>query len=320
MAKSGFCQLGAFEASFIRANAWLAAWPCACYLGRGMPNVLASLSRDHPDFARRATGLAHVAARDVLRRFAEALRPAQIPVLAVKGIVTGQTLYADPAERPIADVDVRLIHKHIQIVREIGARHGWAILENSYIYRNVVFDINGILVDVEATVGPPGLCGLRVADMFQRASRENLDGEAVWFPELHDHALLLAVNVFKDKLVRAAPWAVEDLKRIALDSAFSPARLARLAETSSSSTLLWIVSDWMARSGATGAWSEVRGACAPFVRRGYARLYRRLVETSAFRPVLLPLVTRMASDRVLERVMAVGRAVGWQLGHLNRWS
>ena len=61
--------------------------------------------------------------------------------------------------------------------------------------------VDRVLVEVETSVGPPGLCGLAVDTMIAHATR---GAEGHLEPELHEHALLLAVNVFKDKLAGLA--------------------------------------------------------------------------------------------------------------------
>jgi len=50
----------------------------------------------------------HVAARRRARRGHEAAREAGVPALAVKGVVTAYSLYREPTERPIGDVDIRI--------------------------------------------------------------------------------------------------------------------------------------------------------------------------------------------------------------------
>jgi hypothetical protein len=278
------------------------------------------LSADHPDFAHRATELAHVAAWRAFGRFLEAARASKIPVLPVKGILTADLLYARAAERPIADVDVRVLPEHVRAVERLARDRGWPILERSRMYGKVTLEVAGIALDVESTIGPPGMCGLAVADMLRRATEQDLGGHRVLVPEIHDHALLLAVNVFKDKLVRAAPWAVEDLERIVVVPAFHATELAARARACGASTLVWIVADWLTRTRGSAPWQAVRDACGPLRRKAYAGLYRALVERAAWRPGLLPLVARLASDRPLDRVGAVARAIAWQAAHPRRWS
>src|SRR5262249_45859142 len=158
----------------------------------------------------------------------------------------------------------------------LASVHGWPVVQRSRLYANVVVEVSAIAIDVESTIGPPGLCGLPVEDMLARARSGTLAGGPALLPELHDHALVLAVNVFKDKLIRAAPWAVADVARIVRTDAFSAPRLAELAGRSGSRTLLWIVADWMAKAHADEVWARVRAACSPVPRPAYARLYRWL--------------------------------------------
>jgi hypothetical protein len=278
------------------------------------------LSADHPHFAERATELAHVAAWHAFVRLFEVAKAAGIPVLPVKGIVTAGLLYETPALRPIADVDVRVLPKHVGEIAKLARAERWTIVERSRSYGNVVLEISGISLDVESSVGPPGLCGLTVAEMLERAQEAERFGRRVPVPDLHDHALLLAVNVFKDKLVRAASWAVEDLHRIVSVSGFRATDLAALARRCAARTILWIVADWLVRARGDAGWEPVRAACGPLERRRYVWLYRSLVDGAVRVPAVLPLVTRLGSDRPVSRVHAVARSVAWQLAHPRRWS
>ena len=98
-------------------------------------------------------------------------------------------------------------------------------------------------------------------------------------PELHDHALHLCVNAFKDKLVDALPGAVRDLELLTGREGFSPEKLAALAKDLGAATILWLVATWIARTHGAPGWERVRdalGRSAP--RPAYTALFERAVQ------------------------------------------
>jgi hypothetical protein len=229
-------------------------------------------------------------------------------VLPVKGIVTARTLYDDPAERTLADVDVRVAGPAaLERVVAFAREGGHLVIKHSRAYENVVVDLEGVEVDVECHVGPPGVCALTVRSMLHRSTiRDDVFGFPCAIPEVHDHALLLAVNVFKDKLVGAAPWSIEDLVRIAASAGFEPAALAERARACRSVAIAWIVADWLAER--SSGWRDVRDALGTRPpRRLYIRLYRWLAANA---PTSVPArgVARAGSDDLARRMRALRRA------------
>src|ERR1019366_2411423 len=126
---------------------------------------------------------------------------AGIDTLAVKGVVTAHTLYSDPAERPLADADVRIRPEDVARAADSAREAGWRIHEWRPAYGAFVVVVPGLSVpvDVESVIGAPGLCGMSIAEMLARATR-GAGPVDVRVPEIHDHAVLMVVNVFKDKL------------------------------------------------------------------------------------------------------------------------
>lgn len=261
--------------------------------------------------ARRAeTWVRHTAAVSALRRVVALVGVDN--VLPVKGIVTARTHYADLADRPIADVDLRVRGvAEIDRIAELGAREG-TLKYRARAYGNVVLSLDDVEIDVDCHVGPPGLSGLVPGAMLARASiRSDLFGFPCKIPELHDHALLLAVNLFKDHLVNAKSAAVDDARRIVEDATFDPSRFAALAASTKSRTLAWIVADWLAPE--SPRWARVRdtiGNRPP--RRAYTRVYRWLEATM---PLSLPtrMFARTAADAPWMRVRALFGAVRFDL-------
>ncbi len=236
---------------------------------------------------------------------------AGVDALPVKGVVTTPLLWADSAERDIADVDLRVRPRDrvraLRAFEEAGFRIGHASKQWG------TFDliIGQMLVEVETSVGPPGLCGLDVDTMIAHATR----GEHGYLePELHEHALLLCVNVFKDKLARARGHALEDVTRIVRLEEFDDEKFVRVVSAARSTTLVWIVADFFAQQG-DARWAEIRAALGG-PRRVYAAAYRALMRRRLRGKFLLPLVARAASDDPLQRARAValgavGTATWW---------
>jgi hypothetical protein len=125
----------------------------------------------------------------------------------------------------------------------------------------------------------------------------------------------MAVNVFKDKLVRANPWAVEDARRIVQVPGFDAARLATLAQRAKVSALAWIVADWMAREGGSRGWRQVReelgGDRGP--RRAYTWVLRALGRRLGPEALLVRVATRLAGDDPASWIGALLRAARFEL-------
>jgi hypothetical protein len=204
-----------------------------------------------------------------------------IDVLPVKGVLTAHLFYRDPGERPIRDIDLRVQERDLARVEHVGRRSGWRLLGRSWAYRTLAFEVLGFLVEFESHVGPPGLCGLPVEDMLRRArpSVEPL-GLPHLQPEIHDHAVLLCVNAFKDKLVDAVPGAIRDLELLPIQPGFVPDRFVSLAATSGVVTIAWIVANWLVEARRSTGWHGLRerlGRMSP--RACYASLFDRLVRS-----------------------------------------
>src|SRR5581483_5943557 len=131
-----------------------------------------------------------------------------------KGIVTSSLLYTDIAERPMLDADVRVRPRDLEGALIAAKRAGADIVARYRAYGSAMLMFDGMQVDIETGVGPPGLCDLSVDRMFSHAERSHVLGFDHLIPELHDHALLLYVNVFKDKIPLAQPASLEDVRRI----------------------------------------------------------------------------------------------------------
>jgi hypothetical protein len=250
----------------------------------------------------------HERARRALQAVLALTDPLGIPVLPVKGAILARTLYADVSERPISDLDLRVRPADLRRVRALCRAEGWPTANVSPQWGTFDTAVGSLLVELETSVGPPGLCAIGVEEMIGRAARTTAGfGFAHLEPEIHDHALLLCVNAFKDKIRDAVPAALGDLVRIAALPSFEPPRLVELAGRGRVRALVWIVADWAAREGPSAPWGEVRdrlGRTPP--RPLYVRAYQALM---AARPrgsrVVFPIVARVGSDDPALRARAL---------------
>lgn len=216
------------------------------------------------------------AALAVLRRVVDALAAHGVQVLPVKGVVTARLLYDDVSQRALRDIDVRVTPRDLRRVVHVASELGWTVRNDSPHLHEAVLGVDGWEIDVECSLGQPGLCAITIEEVISRA-------EAVPHPfphlepELHDHALLLVLNAFKDGL-RHTPWSLEDLRRIARSTSFRPDLLAARAREGGVRTAVWIVADWLADRQGAAEWSVVRDTIGPTPPSDRVlRLYRRLL-------------------------------------------
>ncbi len=249
----------------------------------------------------------HEHARLVLEHVLEECDRAGVDVLPVKGILTARLLYPDPGQRPIQDIDLRVRERDLARVEQLGTRAGWRLVSRSMAYRMLSFEVLGFLVEFESHVGPPGLCGLQVDAMILRAERRTGPFSAPHLhPELHDHALLLCVNAFKDKLIEALPGAVRDLELLADLPEFSSDRFVSLARESGASSIVWLVANWLEEARHSQAWGKIRdrlGRVAP--RPLYAYLFERAIRARPPPRAVLRVLARAGADHPGAQVRAL---------------
>jgi hypothetical protein len=267
--------------------------------------------------ARIRNWAVHQACLGALAESLEVLRRAGVEPLVVKGMVLAYELYDDVADRPLRDVDLRVRPRNLlRATRALLAR-GWRIAFDSNQLGAVGFWVGPALVELECTVGPPGLCGLSVAHLVERSRRRTLpNGVVVTEPDLVDHAVLLVVNAFKDKLVDCPPWSVDDLVAIASHPRFDDAAFVARVREARVRALTWIVADWLAQERASGRWRAIRDALHRRSPRPlYAWALRRMRERAPA-SVATRLLARLGSDAPASRAAAVlatiaGSAVAW---------
>ena len=207
--------------------------------------------------------LRHVAARSVLQRVTCTFEAHGIAVLPVKGIVTACVLYEDCALRPLGDIDIRISRRDFRRAIQLAEALGWKPRTDAPTLWTATLKLDSWEVDIEGTLGPPGLCALSVDDLLSRAESHV---EPLGFehrrPELNDHALILVINAFKDGL-RLLPWAAEDLRRIVCHKRFDPDTLIARARQARLLSALWIVADWLATNHGVSDWRVVCDRLGP---------------------------------------------------------
>jgi hypothetical protein len=241
-----------------------------------------------------------------------------VAALPVKGVLLAHQVY-DPALRPLHDIDLLVRPRDLSRALRIARSLGWSVVWDSKQLGNPNVVIHGMAVDLANSVGPPGVSALGVDAMIGRARRA-VDplGFPHWQVELHDHALLVALDAFKDKL-GSKPWSREDLTRLARVTGFSASALVERAAEAKLSTMLAIVADWVVEAGPSPAWSAVRDyAAQSHARPRYAQRYRSLLEKeeSTWKRWYLGAQTRAVSDSSRRRCLALTLGA---LGTLRYW-
>jgi hypothetical protein len=218
----------------------------------------------------------------VLKRAIACLDEARVPALVTKGALLAHVLYASPIERPLRDLDLRVrpgdFERAHRALSEIATP-----VRRSRAYGSAVLTANGTDLDVESTIGPPFLCRLSVDSMILRAVKAVKPlGFVHLQPELHDHALLLAVNAFKDHVAHASSWSLVDLERIVLLPGFDPGVLAGRAREHRATNIVHVVASHLARRVTAGSADSmdsrrIWGLLAKSVRPARPRFAREML-------------------------------------------
>jgi hypothetical protein len=223
---------------------------------------------------RKSNWAGHLRAAQVLEAVLARFEERGIAAIPVKGVVTARTLYEDIALRHPGDIDLRIRRSDFRRAITTARALGWTPRKGTPVLWQTVLTVMGCEVDIECTLGPPGLCAVSIDDLLSRARTDRaLFGFPVSSIELHDHALVLAVNVYKDWL-HCLPWSLADLRRVVRAPGFEPSTLVQRAREGRISSVLWLVADWLVREHGMTDWRVVRdhiGAGAP--SRRVAHIY-----------------------------------------------
>jgi Uncharacterised nucleotidyltransferase len=266
------------------------------------------------DAARRDAWLVQEHSLKVLKRLVLACDREGIDLLPVKGILSARTLYADVSERVISDIDVRVRPRDVRRVERLARGEGWTVIHRMHAYSNLVLAIDGRDVDVEAHMGPPGVCTITVDTLIARATREDRTfGFSALVMDPHDHALLLVLNAFKDHMATAMAWAIDDLSKVVRAPWFDTATLVERAESGQVRTVLWIVADWMARFMADEVWEAVRDRMGGPSRTAFTSAHLWFESIGGPGQFPLRVLSRFASDAHRQWPHALGRTLAWQI-------
>lgn len=234
-----------------------------------------------------------------------------IPALPVKGIVSATTLYDDRADRPLTDVDVRVVPTDVKRVARLCRARGWPVVQRMRSYANLVAIVDRVYVDVEGYVGAPGMCSLHVSSMLDRATWSDALGFRARLPDYLDHAVLLVVNAFKDKLSGAFEWAIRDLEQTPRRPEFDARALAARLRDGGCTTIGFVVADWMVRARGAERWSEVLRALGPAPRTRYVLALQNAIERDAA-GLRARVLGRIGADSPAMRARALAHMAAWQ--------
>jgi len=265
-----------------------------------------------------AAWIKHQIARERLREVVTALEAIGIPVVAVKGVVSAHTLYADVAERPMSDVDLRLrvrdFHKAVALAHQLG----WPIDAHTPRLWQAEIAFPGCPVELESTLGPPGLCAMAVDELIERSTLGTRFGFPCREPELHDHALVLCLNAFKDML-RPPDRSVEDLDRILRDPRFCVDALCSLARHARVVTAVAAVMTWLLPARPNPVCRAVLEALGPLPRPRLAAAYRTVTRHRVLSPYDALVLPSIASDSHAQAIRGLGYSLyGWLEGGITR--
>lgn len=249
----------------------------------------------------------HHWAREVLGEVLAVLDRASVPVLPVKGVLTAYALYSKPAERPIRDIDLRVLPEHLPKVLDAARTRGWHVHHVSNAYQAALLRVGGLSVDVETSVGAPFMTRLTVRQMFARASRQSAPFRFSHLrPDFEDHLILQCLNVYKDHLMHASAWAIEDLFRSADMPGFDPQRFLQRVREAGNLTAIHVLASWLLSRRDHAVWQTLLRQTSGHGRKAYARVMLTAVrkpmpETALF----LRGLSRLSADDALTRARAM---------------
>jgi Uncharacterised nucleotidyltransferase len=254
-----------------------------------------SFSRDLSATARQ--WLVQGRAEHELGNLLRACAAVGIEPIVVKGFALAHKQYDDSAARPLADVDLRVLARELAPACRAMEAIGFRVTARSHVYGNAVLMREGQYFDLETQVGPPYFTRLSVADIRSRQLQiTTARGLSFYAPDLTDHALVLAVNVFKDKFTGAPTYALRDARDIPLAAGFSADQLVQRAHDCKMNTLLYLVADWFSQRGAAH-WTPIAVALrATTSRVNYLRLMHKLLTQNHTSSMALRLATRLVPE------------------------
>ena len=258
--------------------------------------------------ARRQVWAAHEVAKAALRTLAEPLSRHRVPVVPVKGLLLGHTVYSDQAERPIRDVDLLVSRGALAACRAVMAERTYKPIYSAPELGLLAFEVLGVHFDLHAEFGARDLTALTTDDVIARARpSRHFDVETLQIDDV-DHFLLLAVNVVKDGFHGANSHQPEDLRRV-LDVLRKSDRIAELIERTRQAgftTGLYAVASWMADEHDSVAFTDLLPLLRPR-RIIYSTVIRGWRSLPAVPPYVGMFLGCLSNDRAILRARAFGR-------------
>lgn len=257
----------------------------------------------------------------VLGVLVQACDEARIDVVPVKGVVSARTLYDDIADRALCDVDVRVRPRDLPRLLTLARQKQWRIGVRTRSYSNATLFIDGRPIDVETHFGAPGTSSMPIDTLIDRASRtRGVFKFSALVPDAHDHALLLVLNAYKDHMASAMAWAIRDLERVIRAPWLSRELLLARAADAGTSTMLFVVADWMAREMCDAQWADLRRAMGRPPRPLFIAMHQRLEAAGPRGAFALRVLSRFGSDAPARWPGAGLRMAGFQAeAWLSQW-
>ena len=247
----------------------------------------------------RDAWLSHHRAARALAAFQE-LAPRE-PFVVVKGVALCARYGWDPASVPISDVDLRITPRTWWRLRA-QLRGDPRLRVDAPLYANLVLVLDNYLVDLEATCGPPFLTRLSVQGLLRRAELAQVPGaEPFLVPQTTDHALLLAINLFKDGLDPEARTARANAIRLVEEPDFDGDTFVGRATHARMHGIAKAAADSLAAE--SGRWAELAKALGPPRDGLYALAHGRSHARRSAWPARI--VRRLGSDSWRDRVVSL---------------
>jgi hypothetical protein len=146
-----------------------------------------------------------------------ALARAGIPTLLIKGIAYAGRLYADPATRPMTDVDLLIAPDAIAAAtRALGRLGYWPAgdaRERTRFHHAVTLKRSGAAIDLHRSIRQPLRAGARLPRMWLRAERSPIPGALV--PAPVDEAVIGLALIARHDLIVPAIVLVDGARLLA---------------------------------------------------------------------------------------------------------
>lgn len=152
----------------------------------------------------------------LLREVLAAMRECGVRVARIKGIALAGTLYPDPAERPMQDVDLLVWRPHIsramRCMTSLGFEPVGSARRLSGYYHALTYTRDGMMIDLHRDIVQHGRSGLWVGDLWWRA-QPAAGADLVERLDPVDQLLLCALHAARHELLVPALSYV-DLARL----------------------------------------------------------------------------------------------------------